>query len=176
MEQWRPVPGYEGLYEVSDLGRVKSVNRLCEGGKGYLARFPGKLLKPQTCLRGGYLEVSLSKDGKRKHRTIHSLVAEAFLGARPEKYDVMHLDGNRKNNTLSNLRYGSRADNLHQTYEYGGAQAAGKLTADDVHDIRKRLSTGSSPSDLAKEYGVNSAAIYHIRNGTTFKWLAEEVV
>jgi hypothetical protein len=87
----------------------------------------------------------------------------------------MHLDGDRQNNALENLRYGTRKENLNQTYEYGGRQANGKLTKEDALDIKRRLKNGEHPLDLAKEFGVHSAAIYHIRNGTTFKWLTEEV-
>jgi len=172
-EIWKPVPGYEGSYEASDQGQVRSLDRHCLGKDGRSEFHGGKVLKPWSAR--GYLWYSL-RDGKvKKNRAGHTLVAAAFLGPRPEKHDVMHLDGDRKNNALTNLRYGTRKENLNQTYEYGGRQANGKLTKTDALDIKRRLRHGESPQDLAEEYGVHSAAVYHIRNGTTFKWLQEEV-
>lgn len=176
-EIWKPIPGYEGIYEVSDLGNVRSLDRLCEGRDGRLEIHWGKLLKPQT-LYNGYQEVYLSdraRTGKRKHRTVHSLVAEAFLGPRPGNADIMHLDGNRTNNKAWNLQYGTRSENLLQTYQYGGRVANGKLTKEQATDVIRRLENGANPRDLAREYGVNSAAIYHIRNKTAFKWLWKEL-
>jgi len=174
-EVWRPVPGYEGLYEVSNHGRVRSLDRISRGPGGTTERHMGRLLALSKRIRGGYLEVNLMNDTRRKHRTVHSLVAEAFIGPRPAGMDVMHLDGNRENNRLENIRYGTRKANLNQTYEYGGRQGPGKLTKENALDIINRLERGEHPIDLAKEYGVNNAAVYHIKNGTTFKWLREEV-
>ena len=176
-ENWKPVLGYEGAYVVSNLGNVRSLDRLCEGRDGRLEIHWGKTLKPQT-LYNGYKEVYLSdraNKGKRKHRTVHSLVAEAFLGERPPGTDIMHLDGNRANNQASNLQYGTRSENLVQTYQYGGRVARGKLTKEQATEVIRRIEAGEHPRDLAAEYGVNSAAIYHIRNKTAFKWLWEEL-
>lgn len=172
-EVWKPVTGYEGLYEVSDLGRVRSLDRVVTGKDGRDERHNGKILRSQK-LYNGYLEVHVSKNGKRKHRTIHSLVAEAFLGPRPRGRDVMHVDGDRANNALENLRYGTRSENLRSTYAYGGKQANGKLSLEDVTDIRKRLTANEPVLSIAERYGVNSAAVYHIKNGTAFSWHREE--
>jgi hypothetical protein len=101
-------------------------------------------------------------------------VAEAFLGPRPPKHDVLHIDGNRHNNCISNLRYGTRAENLHSTYAYGGKQGRGKLSLEDVRVIRLLLKQGRPVLDIAAEYEVDSAAIYHIRNGTSFAWFEKE--
>lgn len=174
MEEWRPIPGYEESYEVSNLGRIRSLDRYCLGKDGRSEFHAGKIL---TCGPGkyGYAVVGL-RDGEKKHtRTVHSIVAEVFLGPRPPRRDVMHLNGNRLDNRACNLRYGTRAENLHQTYEYGGRAANGKLTKEQAIEVRRRMDRGESPIDLAKEFGVNSAAMYHIRNRTTFKWLPEEV-
>lgn len=165
-EEWRAIKGYEGSYEVSSSGRIRSLDRHVLGKDGRLELHRGKELKPWS-LKNGYSAVSLS--GKK--RTVHSLVAEAFIGEKPKGMDVMHLDGNRSNNVVSNLSYGTRSSNLRQTYDYGGRCANGKLFKGDALDVKRRLLRGESPMDLAKEYGVNSAAIYHIRSGKTFGWL-----
>lgn len=177
-EIWKDIPGYEGLYEVSNRGNVRSLDRLCLGSDGRREFHRGQQLKPQT-LWNGYQEVYLSnREGgvKRKHRTLHSLVAEAFLGPRPPKHDIMHLDGDRGNNRVENLKYGTRAENLHQTYEYGGTAANGKLTKAEAIEAIQRLVRGEDPQSLAREYNVNSAAMYHIKNGTSFAWLREEAL
>ena len=93
MEIWRDIPGYEGLYQVSNLGNVKS------------AYLKGKL-KKQRLNPNGYFGVNLSKDGKGKNANVHSLVAQAFLNHKPCGFKIVvdHIDDNRKNNKLSNLR------------------------------------------------------------------------
>lgn len=170
-EVWRACPGYEGEYEVSNLGRVRSLDRNCPGPGGKPEFHPGKVLSPFVAKRGGYLCLTLTN---RKKRTVHSLVAEAFIGPRPPKADVMHLNGIRTDNRPENLRYGTRKENLNQTYEYGGRQASGKLSVSDVQRIRRRLSVGEAVTAIARDYGVNSAAIYHIRSGRSFAWLPAE--
>ena len=172
-EEWLPVVGYEGLYEVSSLGNIRSLDRYCLGRDGRSELHRGKVLSACPGKRG-YVVVALRGYGHIRRRSAHSIVAEAFLGRRPKGCDVLHLNGIRTDNRVENLRYGSRAENLHQTYEYGGKAGPGKLSTDDVQSIRKMLRQGASPRAIADEYGVNNAAVYHIRNKTTFGWLREE--
>lgn len=167
-EKWVDVPGYPG-YQVSDLGRVRTVDRRVLGKDGRSELHRGKVLKPQR-LKNGYTEVYLCDGKSRKHRTVHSLVAQSFLGEKPTGHDVMHINGDRSDNRAENLKYGSRSENLRSTYDYGGRQANGKLSLEDVDIIRHRLSRGESPILIAQDFEVDSAAIYHIRNGTTFAW------
>ena len=102
-EEWRPVLGYEGVYAVSSLGRVR---RVC-GGKG--TRGAGLVLKQR--LGSGYPRATLVKGGVESPRHVHSLVAEAFIGQRPEGLCVNHIDGNKCNNKPANLEYLTLADN-----------------------------------------------------------------
>ena len=104
-EIWKAVPGYEGLYEVSDLGRVRSFARGVNG----------RLLKPGKA-SNGYFTVCL---GRGKSRTLHSLVAEAFIGPKPSGQEVLHKDGTRTNNCVHNLRYGTRAENIRDAVVQG---------------------------------------------------------
>jgi hypothetical protein len=107
-EKWRPVPGYEGRYEVSDDGQVRA---LPGPGTGRVDQV--RLLKPYRA-RGGYLEVALySGDGKRgrSHRGVHSLILEAFVGPRPDGKFALHADDDPNNNTLPNLRWGTYSEN-----------------------------------------------------------------
>lgn len=100
-EQWLDVVGFEGLYKVSSLGRVKTLERF---GK------PEIILKPQS-RKDGYLAVTLSRASVCRTHKIHVLTATAFLGPRPEGMDIRHLNGDRADNRVGNLAYGTRAQN-----------------------------------------------------------------
>lgn len=111
-EIWKPVLGYEGLYEVSNHERVRSISRMVINSNGVgERRSPGKLLK-QYMGDVGYYCVALCKDGIPKNKRVHDLVCSAFHGPRPEGMEVLHLDGTRTNNKPENLMWGTRSDNM----------------------------------------------------------------
>ena len=105
-EQWRPVVGQEGAYEVSSEGRVRSLPRIVKTKRGALRPYPGRMLKP-VLQPNGYYTVGI----KRKLRTVHSLVAESFIGPRPEGLEVCHNNGRPLDNRAENLRYGTTSEN-----------------------------------------------------------------
>lgn len=119
-ESWKSVVGYEGIYEVSDQGRVKSLARTVKHGNGGYKEVPDRILKAHPD-RKGYLGVSLHKGSKasRKRFTVHSLVARAFIGPRPEGLDVCHNDGDKQNNWVENLRYDTRKENILDAVRHG---------------------------------------------------------
>jgi len=109
-ETWKDVVGYEGLYQVSDLGRIKSICSHVRLQNGELMKKKPHILKPQE--RCGYKCVNLFKDGCSRTINIHRLVAEVFL-PNPHKYSVInHKDENKSNNSLSNLEWCTHAYNL----------------------------------------------------------------
>lgn len=111
-EVWRPIPGYEGYYEASSLGAIRSVPREVTYRDGRRYTYPGKVLTPSDngC---GYQVVTLSKSKlSKKVRFVHHLVMEAFVGKRPPGLDTCHRDNDKTNNKLSNLRYDTRESNL----------------------------------------------------------------
>lgn len=128
-ERWLPVPGYEGLYEVSDLGRVRSLPRQV----GY-GRIKGRILKALPG-RNGYPRVNLWKDQRAKMHHVHSLVLAAFTGPRPEGYETRHLDGDRCNNTLANLSYGTPSENQHDKVRHGRHHNAVKTHCKHGHEF-----------------------------------------
>jgi len=119
VEEWRPVVGYEGAYEVSDQGRVRSLERRVRLVTRQAGE-PTRLVSPRVLRPGpmasGHLSVAI---GKGNSRLVHQLVLEAFVGPRPIGWDSLHLDHNPANNALSNLRYGTRSENLRMDYAAG---------------------------------------------------------
>lgn len=111
--RWLPVPGFEGMYEVSDGGEVRSLRNT----RGSDLVTP--LVKKRTVNTQGYLCASLSRNGVSRMYTVHSLVALAFLGPRPQGMEVRHADGNRLNANLANLSYGTAQDNADDRIRHG---------------------------------------------------------
>ena len=107
-ERWLPVPGFEGYYEVSDHGRVRSVTRRIHLYGGRTPISPGRVLKPDT---SHWHRVKLSKDGQVTRKSVHRLVLEAFVGPCPEGMECCHWDDDHTNNHLSNLRWDTRSAN-----------------------------------------------------------------
>lgn len=116
MEEWRDVPGYEGFYQISSLGRLRSLDRE-SGGKKY----SGKIISSKR--RSGYIVDILCKDGVRKTCRRHRLVAEAFLPNPEEKPEVNHIDGNKINNCIDNLEWATHRENTEHAWVTGLTKA-----------------------------------------------------
>lgn len=149
MEIWKDVVGYEGLYQVSSSGQVKRVPRTMKNVNGRFSKVPGGLRK-QKIQSNGYLTVNLSKDNKVKFHLTHKLVAEAFLGPRPEGADICHNDGDKKNNCVSNLRFDSHSENCNDRARHGVCHSASKSKCPRGHDLDLKGNNGSDPRSLAK--------------------------
>ena len=148
-ENWKAVAGYEGLYEVSDMGRVKSL----WNGKE-------KILKPQKNTRG-YLHVDLYKDGKKKTLNVHRLVAEAFI-SNPNNLDtVNHRDEVKTNNTVDNLEWMSREDNV----AYSQPQWAKRSVQMFDKSTDELLATFPSTMEAERVTGINHSNICSCCNG-----------
>lgn len=122
-EQWRPIstPGFEGLYEVSSFGRVRSVARKVRAANRTI-NYKSRVLK-QNIDSGGYAQVTLCNHTRRQTVGVHVLVASAFIGQRPGNADVCHNDGRATHNHPHNLRWGSRSENckdktIHGTHNF----------------------------------------------------------
>lgn len=113
-ERWLPIPGYEGRYDVSDQGRVRSW-LLWHGDTG-----PRVISQNHTGSRQQYLAVSLwHANGTRRTATVHRLVGEAFIGPRPDGLDTRHLNGNSEDNRIENLTYGTKRENQADSIRHG---------------------------------------------------------
>ena len=176
-EIWKPIEGYEDLYQVSSYGRVKSNDRteICKNG---LVRFrEGKILKPHQNYNG-YLWVSLCKNDKRKKNKIHRLVAQAFIPNINNKPQVNHIDGNKHNNNLKNLEWVTSKENMEHAIKKGLWEApkgtknpTNKLSNENVLDIRALLNEGVTVKELAEKYSVHTSTIYRIKRDKSWSWL-----
>ena len=117
MEEWKPVKGYDGYYEVSNYGTVRGVKRVVESSKGY-HEIPQRVKKAMIN-QDGYAIVSLSRDGKSIKRAVHRLVYEAFVGVIPDGYEINHKDFDRANNCVSNLEAVTHTENVQYTVAFG---------------------------------------------------------
>lgn len=158
-EVWKPVLGYEGLYEVSDLGRVKGYHRRC------LRQYEHPF---------GYNDVDLYKNRVKTKKKVHRLVLEAFVGACPEGMECRHLNGQSRDNRLENLRWGTKAENFEDRVRHGtilkGERHPGvKLTEDQVREIR---SAPGSQSSIAARYGVEQTNISAIKRWKSWACVA----
>lgn len=123
IETWRTIPGYEGLYEVSDQGRVRSLERVTPGPKPMLRR--ERMMKLYTDVKG-YKKVQLSRLGHIKAYGVHQLVVLSFVGPRPDEMEVCHSNGQAGDNRLENLRYDTRSGNAQDTIAHGRHPEASK--------------------------------------------------
>ena len=113
-EEWRPVAGYEGIYEVSSRGRVRSLPRVDSRGRRNRGRYLAVINHPS-----GHKQVKLSREGTSKPGKLHRIVLIAFMGPPPPGCEVLHGDGDPGNNALSNLRWGTRSENLRDAVRHG---------------------------------------------------------
>ena len=173
MELWLPITGYEGYKEVSNLGRVRSLDRMVIDPRGwsYLKKGRIRKLKPS---KGGYLRICIYKG--EKTCLVHRLVAEYFLQPpRPDQIQINHIDRNRHNNAASNLEWCSPLENYRYSASHGLHNAstnpnkAHKLTLDRVVAIRSDRTLGLTYKTIAAKFGVSPRLISLIARNKLWK-------
>lgn len=161
-ERWLPVPGYEGSYEVSDMGRVRSLDRswqqVSRHGTLHTHSMRGRMLRPGP-MPGGHLSVAL---GKGNSHCVHELVLLAFLGPPPPKTEARHLDGDETNNRFVNLVWDTRGNNNRDKKWHKGCKQY-KLKPEEVAQIKAKPK--ASATYLADLFDVSPSTIYLIRQG-----------
>jgi len=172
MEEWKDVVGYEGKYIVSNFGRVSSIDRQVATKGGSLRVARGKRLKAVKH-KSGYMVIGLCDNGSMTQHTVHSVVAIAHIGPRPDGHEVCHKDNNRENNSVENLRWGTKLENAedkqaHGTEVIGERNGRAVLTEKCVISIIEMANNGRAQCDLAKDFGVGRATINHILRGRSW--------
>lgn len=177
-EIWKDIRGYEGLYQVSNLGRVKSLERMTSQNK--------HLKEKLTCLNKlshGYNNVGLCKQGKTKAFYVHRLVAEAFIPNPENKPQVNHIDGCKTNNKVDNLEWVTQSENMQHAYRtgllktdllpklIGGDNPQAKFTWEEArwikeHYIPRHKEFGTRA--LARKFGVSHSRISDLINNKTW--------
>ena len=163
MEQWKPAFGFEGIYECSTNGRVRSARNITSSKKG-------RVLKPHTGTK--YAQVQLRKNGVYHHTYIHRLVMATFVG--PSSLTVNHKNGVKTDNRIENLEYATNQENLlHATRVLGKRRGTlhwkARLNDTDIRDIRRRLFSGETHQSIADAYSVCRVNITCIAIGRTWK-------
>ena len=167
-EIWKPITGYEGKYEVSNLGRVKSLSRIINQKNGRHRRIKERILIPGRM--GNYHGVVLCNDDGMKKCYIHRLVCAAFIGDPIGERNVTnHKDGDKFNNRVSNLEWVTYAENLNHAYQYGLQHGYGenshysKFSDEVVKKVREQYATGKYLQvELAEMHGISKMQIHRI--------------
>ena len=173
-EVWKPVVGFEGLYEVSNLGLVKRLSTTARGRGLKLRNLPERLMRQHTN-HAGYPWITLSEpvgpDGTRGKvkKVVHRLVAEAFLGEAPtEAHQINHKDGVKSNNRATNLEWVTPEENTRHAISTGLKKAECpweknrgryKLSSSDVLSLRALRRTGAKQKELAERFGISEGHV-----------------
>lgn len=172
-EIWKDIPNYKGYYQVSSLGRVKSLDRTITYSNGKEVYTKGKIIK-QSKDSHNRLRLILNKNGTKKNYFAHSLVALSFIGEKPDNYIVAHCNGDNNDNRLSNLRYDTIKENSIDMYRHGGKVSIGKLSIDDIMKIRDFYNSGNCTMlEIGEMYNVSHSTISKIIRKESFYWIDE---
>lgn len=165
-EEWRPIPGCEGRYEASSMGRIRSLPRIVITGKGSRSKVKGGILKPNTSTP--YNRIHLNRGCGRRDYPVHLLVLETFRGPKPEGKQGAHDNGIRTDNRLANLMYKTPAENVadkirHGTTSRGELNPRAKLKVEQVMEIRAAALATVTQRQLAAKYDVSIRLVQKIR-------------
>ena len=173
-ECWLPVVGYEGHYEVSNRGRVRSLHRIVKHSRDKGEdRIKARMMAIPVNRGHGYRQVTLSHDSKKKTFLVHRLVAAAFIGPCPEGEEVLHGIAGSLNNSVENLRYGTRSENEQDkkrdgTDRRGERAHSSKLTEQKVLRIRELLLAGVTQKEIAAQFSIHKNYVSLIKRRVTW--------
>ena len=158
-EVWKDIEGYEGYYQVSNLGRVRSVDRIVETSLGYKSNRKEKMLKPGLS-QDGYELVGLSKSGKTKSFTVHRLVAGKFI-CQNGALEVNHINGDKTDNSVRNLEYVTGSENMQHSFDNGlRKNKINREEADEIRDLY--ANTSLTQLEIGKIYGISKNMVSDI--------------
>ncbi|MDU0602411.1 NUMOD4 domain-containing protein [Pseudomonas aeruginosa] len=182
-EIWKEIPGFNGQYWASNLGRIRSsaqIVRHCPKKQWRPRTIPERILK-MTDTAYGYKSVELKDNGNRRRMLVHRLVAMAFIENADGLPHVNHIDANKLNNRPENLEWVTHKQNMAHAARMGlmvsnsgpGMESpAAKLTDDSVREIKRRLAAGEGPASIARNYPVTPSAISEIKAGRSWSHIS----
>lgn len=172
IEEWRDIPGYEGLYQASTYGRIKSYSRTWLSGRWVYRTIPERVMNPSVDRKGYYI-IGLRRDGKQKMSKAHRLVAMTFIPNPDNKPQVNHKDTNKKNNYVDNLEWATNGENMQHAHDnklmnlrVGEKHPQAKLNNKQVLEI---LNINRPHHEIAKLFGVSRATIQRIKKQIGWK-------
>lgn len=173
-ENWLPIPGYEGFYEASDMGRIRSVDRIIRTRDGVTSLRKGKIISTKFVANEKRVVVHLWKENNQKLFRLHKLIMLTFVGPRPEGMDICHYDGNAQNNRLDNLRYDTRSANIqdairHGTSTRGDNNGRSVLNSEMVMAMRLLRKQGHTVKSISNHFGVKYQTAVSATNG--YNWV-----
>lgn len=169
-EAWKDIDGYDGIFQISSLGRVA---RNTPTTTGKISTIPH--IMSQWINWNRYHLITLCYKNKKKHFTVHSLVLKAFVGPRPDGMEAAHLDNNRSNNRSDNLIWCTRKENhshkkIHGTQQHGAANGHARFTNEQVLKMRSLYEqSGWTQSEIARKYDARQGTIHQILKRKTWK-------
>ena len=167
-EIWKPISGYEGIYEVSNLGRVRSCDRFVVYNNGRKHKRKGKVLS-QSYDAQKYYKVGLCKNGKQKNFSVHRLVAQAFIPNPGNKEQVNHKDETRTNNRVENLEWATTSENINYgTRNERVAKAVSKTKSKPVLQFTREgkfIAEFYGASEASRDTGICTSSIHRVARG-----------
>lgn len=188
MEIWKDIPGYEGVYQISNIGRVKSLSRYVARGR---AKNPNVLL-PERILaikinRGGYQVVHL-RTNKNLYPTVHKLVAMVFIDNPLGKPTVNHINGIKADNRVENLEWSTHSEQMIHAIETGlyvqpdiskyttrgSANPISKIKEEDIPEIKRMRESGATYKSIGEHFGLGISQVFRICKNQSWNWMNNE--
>jgi hypothetical protein len=178
-ENWQNIPNFESYYQVSNLGRVRGLDRIIIDKNGKKKRIKGQIIKPQYATNG-YLFIRPCKNGIKSNFLLHRIVAQMFISNPQNKQEINHKDFNKTNNVFTNLEWCTHSENHKHLFHKGirnkyfinntgSNNGRTRLTEDKVKQIKILLLNGKKHKDIAKLYDVSKSVVDQISSGKNWK-------
>jgi len=160
MERWKEIPGYEGYYDASDQGRIRSVDRVVPHARHGTIKRKGKVLTSFPDPQSGHFRLTLSVEGKVRNEKVHRLVALTWIGPCPDGFECCHEDGDPANNSESNLRWDTKSSNARDRIKHGTHRVVNKRRV-----VRSDGAEYVSISEAAASVGRDVSSVWKVCAG-----------